>query len=217
MQAYTALIVGKGICRTVHADRKISLRLPFEDVAMQTIQSSPKRSSWLAADNQSVVVFHLDRRTYALPIESITQILPIVTLTPSPQDDSIVKGMINVHSELVPLVDLRAHLGLPAAPWELDSHILLAQGDDWVAGLLVDEVVDVIALPQRIAHPAELLPTGITVPSIWKGAIQRSDCIVILLDPERLFQDEQVQSLQAALSAIEKGQPEPEPAIQLAD
>ena len=62
---------------------------------------------------KSLVTFRLDSQTYALPIEPLVQIIEMVTITPIPQINSSVEGMINLRGTAVPVVNLGRHFGLP--------------------------------------------------------------------------------------------------------
>ena len=61
----------------------------------------------------NLVAFRLGEQVYALPIESVVQIIEMVMITPVPLAASSLQGMINVRGATVPVVNLRCHLGLP--------------------------------------------------------------------------------------------------------
>src|SRR5512137_2172701 len=97
--------------------------------------------------NRNLVTFRLGQQLYALPIEPIEQIVEMVTVTPIPQVNPLVQGVINVRGKAVPVVNLRRYFGLPEADSSLDAHIILAQIGAWRVGLVVDHVLNVVNLP----------------------------------------------------------------------
>jgi len=168
------------------------------------------------SDQHDLVIFRLDRQTYALPITSIVQIIEMVTITPIPQiGNTAVEGVINVHGAAVPVVNLRRHFGLPEAALGLYTPIILAQIGEQTVGLIVDRVLDVLSLPaERVTRIVDILPEGLGqvpvlrglahiqhLPSPWTGRQARptdeiregdegeslADEAVFLLDPEHLF------------------------------
>ena len=56
---------------------------------------------------RSLVTFRLGQQKYALPIEPIERIVEMVAVTPIPQVDHSVEGVINYHGKTVPAVNLR--------------------------------------------------------------------------------------------------------------
>ncbi len=74
--------------------------------------------------NIHVIAFRLDRRTFALPLDVIVQILPMMTITPIPHLSKIVKGTINVRGQDILAISLRNHFGM-ATPSKIASFTLL--------------------------------------------------------------------------------------------
>jgi purine-binding chemotaxis protein CheW len=152
------------------------------------------------ADQRNLVVFRLDRQTYALPIEPIVQIIEMVTITPIPQISNTVEGVINVRGVPILVVNLRRHLGLPEATLQLHTPIVLAQIGESMVGLIVDEVLDVLSLPGgQITRPADVLLEGLGEAPIFQGLVHSPDGMMLLLDLEHLFLPHQVQVLAQAV------------------
>jgi chemotaxis signal transduction protein len=152
---------------------------------------------------QDLLKFRLGRQSYALPVEPIKQIIPMVTITPIPQVSTVVEGIINVHGTAVPVVNLARHLGLPAVDLRLYTPILLVQAGECTIGLIVDEVTDVSSLPiDQIVHPADILPEGLGEVPVLRGVAYGGDGMVSLLDLDHLFEPDQVQALAQAAAAL---------------
>ena len=152
---------------------------------------------------RNLVTFRLDQRTYALPIEPVAQIIEMVTIIPILQAEDSVAGVINVRGAAVPVVNMRGHFGLPEAPLQLNTPIILAQIDGRVVGLIVDEVIDVLGLSVgQIAHPADILPEGMVQPPVLGGVAYTPDDAVLLLDAEHLFSPSQMQTLAEVIESM---------------
>jgi purine-binding chemotaxis protein CheW len=165
---------------------------------------------------RSLVAFRLDRQTYALPIEPIVQIIEMVAITPIPQVNPAVEGVINVRGTAVPVVNLRCQLGLPEAKLQLHTPIILVQTGERMVGLIVDQVADVLNIrADQITRPKDMLPDGLSDVPLVQGLTHTAQGALLLLDLEHLLASNQAQLAQAleALSAIndssEDDQPEP--------
>ncbi len=154
--------------------------------------------------NRNLVTFRLGRQTYALPIEPIEQIVEMVTVTPIPQINPLVQGVINVRGRAMPIVNLRRYFSLPEADPSLDAHIILAQFGAWHVGLVVDQVLNVISLPaDRIVRPSQVLPEELGSARFLRGLVQSQDGVVLVLDPDHLFRPDQTRDLALPVVAQE--------------
>ncbi len=153
----------------------------------------------------NVVIFLLDGQRYALPIESILQIIEMVTITPVPQVDHTIEGVINFHGVMVPVVNLRRHLGLTSRPPRLHTPIILATISERTVGLMVDGVLTVLTKPlDQVIHPKDILPEGLGEIPLLSGLIHSPAGMVMLLEPDQLFLVNHTSSLAEATAALEK-------------
>jgi purine-binding chemotaxis protein CheW len=105
----------------------------------------------------TLVVFELDGREFALPIEDIAEILQMVLVTPVPAVPPWVAGVVNLRGRVIPIVDLRTRLGIEPKTPELNTPILIAEQGTRKLGLIADRVRDVISLDDAaLEAPAEL-------------------------------------------------------------
>ncbi len=86
---------------------------------------------------------------YAIPVASILEVAALVRLTPLPDAPAPVVGVVNRHGELIPILDLRLCLGEAAGELDLSTLFIVVQEENRKAGLIVDDVREVQALPAR--------------------------------------------------------------------
>ncbi len=75
------------------------------------------RSPNLAGAEQStlpVVVVGIGKERYGIPIEDVAEVFPPLRPTPVPGAPAVFSGVINVHGEIRPVLDLRRLLGIAA-------------------------------------------------------------------------------------------------------
>jgi purine-binding chemotaxis protein CheW len=168
---------------------------------------------------QDIVAFKLGRQTYALPIHPVIQIIEMVAITPIPQIDTALEGVINVHGEAVAVVKLRRHLGLPDTPLQLNTPVVLVEVGERTVGLIVDEVVDVLNLPDdQIIYLHDILPDTVGDAPALQGMTYIAENTLLMLDPNELFDPQELSLLVQAVEiltseekTIEKPPPEAEP------
>jgi len=165
----------------------------------EIITSNPKESP------MNVVTFRLDRRTFALPIEPIRQIIEMVTIAPVPKMDHSIAGVINFHGDSVPVVNLRHHLGLQTCAPQLHNPIILVTVSGRMVGLIVDEVLGVLNRPtDQVVQPRDILPEGLGNVPLIRGLAWVKDDMVMLLDLEHLFVLKEVNALGKASAVYKK-------------
>jgi purine-binding chemotaxis protein CheW len=91
-----------------------------------------------------VLTFHLAGHTYGLPVADVVQIIEMSTITPLPQLPPALKGIINFHGQMVPVMDLRRRFGLPDQSYGLHTPIILVNLAGQILGVVVDEVEAVL-------------------------------------------------------------------------
>lgn len=131
-----------------------------------------------------LVVFRLEGREYAFPVEHVDEILRMVALTPVPEAPPWLSGVINLRGQVVPVVDLRMRLGLPRQVPGLSTPIMVVRAGGRVAGLIVDAVDEVLALPPgSIGPPDDLVDPARSV----VAAASDGDRMVLVLDAGHLI------------------------------
>jgi purine-binding chemotaxis protein CheW len=148
-----------------------------------------------------ILVFKLSDQQYALPLSHVQQIVDMVLITRLPDLPAPLEGVIDVHGRLSVAIDMRARLGLPHAPYQLHTPLLLVELGGRPAALVVDEVVDVrevssadLEVPDNfLAGTAAARPRFIT--SVGKSGGD----LVLLLDASQLLSLEEAAPLEAAL------------------
>lgn len=95
-----------------------------------------------------VMVFHIGADRYALPLWAVARVLPVAALKAIPLAPACVAGLLDLHGEPVPVIDLSSLAGVPPRQLWYDSRIVLvdyalADGETRPLGLLAEHVVGV--------------------------------------------------------------------------
>lgn len=90
---------------------------------------------------------------YALPGPCVREVMRWRDPTPVPGAPPVIPGIVGQRGLVLPVVDLRLALGLPAAPPARETRLVVAQHDAASMALLVDGVVDLVALPPEALSP----------------------------------------------------------------
>ncbi|HEV3505279.1 MAG TPA: chemotaxis protein CheW, partial [Actinomycetes bacterium] len=62
-----------------------------------------------------MILLRVEEREYALPLGCVVEVVRMAALTPAPGAPGHVLGLLDLRGRVVPVMDLRARLGLPPA------------------------------------------------------------------------------------------------------
>jgi purine-binding chemotaxis protein CheW len=141
------------------------------------------------------VTLGIDRELFAVPVETVLEILDMRALFRVPDAPAHLAGLIDVRGRGVPVIDLRVKLGLPATAMTEGTRIMVLEvpvdGRQLVLGLVADRVFEVAPLDDGRLDPPPDIGTKWRSDYI-RGVGRRGDSFVIVFDLGRLFaSDEQ--------------------------
>ncbi len=136
------------------------------------------------AVNRGWCTFTLEGRVCGLDVTRVQEVLRPLPVTRLPHAPGHVRGLINLRGRIVPAVDLRGVLGLPAGPAP-GGHLIVTDGETPVS-LLVDAIGDVRRgdglAPAPVPHVLEG-PAG----DVVDGVVTLDDQLLLVLDLDRLL------------------------------
>lgn len=135
-----------------------------------------------------LVIVSLGDQWFAFHGDRIKEVLSDIQVFFLPGCPSSLEGVINVRGDIESVVRLRALLGLPEAPADAPSRILLGQAESMRSGIRVDRVEDVVDIAQSVLRePPHTIPDHLR--PIVTGILTFQEHVVHLLDLDRMFGD----------------------------
>jgi len=100
-------------------------------------------------DDEQVVVFRLGEGEFGVPIDSVQEIVRVPEdLTRVPKAPGFVEGVINLRGAVLPVIDLRKRLDLPAIERNDRQRIMVFLLSGVQTGFIVDAVTEVLKIPK---------------------------------------------------------------------
>lgn len=154
-----------------------------------------------------VLIFKVEAREYALPAHHVAEVVRMAAITPLPEAPRWVEGVLNFRGRIVPVVDLRARLGIPRREPDLSTPIVITTAESGLFGLIADELVEVLLLSSHQLDPAIGESAG--SPAIT-SMVRYGDRLILMLDPDRLH-DGSLAAVLSSNSSLEASSREAEP------
>ncbi|WP_459936288.1 chemotaxis protein CheW [Desulfonatronum parangueonense] len=128
------------------------------------------------------LLFDIDRKRYALPVSEVIRVLPAAETTPAQNLPPMVRGLINIGGEVLPVVDIRICPNKADQEIDPDDRFILTTADGIRMALLANSVDDVRELAeQTISLPLEDDPE---MPESHSGDKRRACTVVSTVDDE---------------------------------
>lgn len=143
------------------------------------------------AGSLQLVSFRLGQEEYGIEITKVQEIILMGEITHLPQTPPYIKGLINLRSTVIPIVDLRLRFGLPPQEPTEETRIMVVNVRGKIIGVIVDAVSEVLRISQEQIAPPPPTAAGLGREYLT-GLVKLENRLLILLDIEKLFGSEAV-------------------------
>ena len=144
-----------------------------------------------------LVSFKLVNETYGIEITKIREIILMGEITQIAETAHYIKGLINLRSSVIPVIDLRGRFSLPESELTDESRIMVLNVGNRTIGIVVDSVNEVLRVSQDHISPAPPAVTSLSN-QYTTGLVRLDEQLLILLDVDQLFGEEEVAALEGA-------------------
>jgi purine-binding chemotaxis protein CheW len=144
------------------------------------------------------LTFAMGNEKYGVEILKVREIVGFMPITMVPHIPAFYRGVINLRGQVIPVVDLRAKFSMGPAEHPDQCCIVVAeirpQGRKLNVGVIVDRVLDVLAIPaDRIEDPPSF-GSGVANDFI-AGVGKIGEGITLLLDIDKVLASDQIVNL----------------------
>mgnify|MGYP000861621354 CR=1 FL=1 len=129
------------------------------------------------------IMFRLQADEYALEVSAVSEAVRMVALAALPDAPDWLAGVVNMRGHIMPVIDLRRRLHLPAPAPDLNTPIIIVHAGERQFGAIVDALEAVIDLPDSVVEPIAGPQAG---HSALLGFAHLDDRVVKILDPHSL-------------------------------
>lgn len=137
---------------------------------------------------ETICTFTLGDMFLGINVGEVHEVLLAQAVTPVPLSHPVVAGLINMRGQIVPAIDLRRLLHLPARADGLAPHVnVVVRNGEELMSLLVDDVGDVLSQEARfLTAPPEA--TRVDSRNLFRGAYQLPQRLLLVFDTNRAIE-----------------------------
>ncbi|KPJ57881.1 MAG: hypothetical protein AMS16_00470 [Planctomycetes bacterium DG_58] len=147
-----------------------------------------------AADIVQVIIFRLGEEEFAADINQVREVVSKGLVTAMPDSPDFVRGVTSVRGEIAVVIDLKARFSAISGQGIESKHVVITEQDNHLFGLMVDEVTDVLRIPETEIKPAPKPLTGLENVQV-NGVINIGNRLILLLDLTNVLSAESLAEL----------------------
>lgn len=141
-----------------------------------------------------MIIFNLGDEEFGTDIAQVREIVRRGAVTPIPDSPDFIKGVTNIRGEIAVVIDLKNRFSLPAKKDIEEKHIVMTEQDKNLFGLMVDEVSEVLRIPEKEIKITPELVTRIDKMYI-SGVLTLENRLIMVLDLEKVLSEEELAKL----------------------
>ena len=139
------------------------------------------------------LTFLLGEEIYGISVLKVKEIIGLMSITPVPRMPASIRGVINLRSKIIPVMDLRQKFGMGQNPYHDHTCIIITENrlasGNRLMGLVVDSVSEVVVILEDAIEP---LVTSSDEKSwvLLSGIVKTQDKIILLVNTDRILNQE---------------------------
>lgn len=144
--------------------------------------------------NRTLVVFKVAGQSYCTDILKIKEVCMKQDIVAMPNSPSFVEGISNLRGEVICIVNMADKLGVVSKSDNKNQKIIIISINNFSIGFSVDDISGIIHVS---SEDIELTPDILSKSNVFSdGVVKTQDKIMILLDFNRILNDEEIEELE---------------------
>ncbi|MBU1862727.1 MAG: chemotaxis protein CheW [Candidatus Omnitrophica bacterium] len=141
-----------------------------------------------------LVSFKVGESLFVLPIQYIQEIIRLTAVVAIPKSPDFMEGVINLRGKVIPVIDLRKRFGIEGTIQGSQGRIIITEVEDFMVGLQVDSVSEVVKANADELEKTPSFITGIDH-NFVEGIIKHGDTMFILLTIDNILTSSETEIL----------------------
>ncbi len=141
-----------------------------------------------------LIIFKLGEEEYGVNIDQVRDIVRTGFITPIPDSPDFIRGVTNVRGEIAVVIDPKERFFLSIEKENGERHIVMTVQEKNLLGLIVDEVTEVMRIPETEIKPTPDLVTRIDKTYV-SGMVTTDNRLITLLDLNKVLLQEELAKL----------------------
>ncbi|MCD6546408.1 MAG: purine-binding chemotaxis protein CheW [Thermotogae bacterium] len=154
--------------------------------------NTAQESESLQENYVQIVTFEMGKEFYGFSIDDVQEIIRYKVPNEVPNMPGYVKGIMDLRDSILPIIDLRIMLGVPATKPDEFTKVIVLKTENTKVGFIVDRIKGVLRVPESdIKEPPAIIKDRGR--NEIKGIVKENDETIMILDASVLVPSEVVE------------------------
>ncbi len=145
------------------------------------------------------LTFQIDAEMFGIELYNVMEIVGIQLITKMPEMPNYIKGIINLRGRIIPVMDIRLRFKKAEKDYNDRTCIIVIDYGSTSIGLIVDSVSEVLTIPDEDIVVESEIDCAKYTRGYVKGIGKIGDKVVLLIDCEKLLNEEELNIVSAQL------------------
>lgn len=141
------------------------------------------------------MTFQVDQDVYGIELKYVNEILQLQPITPIPEVENFIKGLINLRGKIIPVIDVADRFRKEAFPYNDRTCVIVIEVKGVEVGLIIENIAEVVSIKEEDVLPPPSINHANIQSKFIRGIGKIDDCVKLLLDPVKLLSDDSLDFL----------------------
>jgi purine-binding chemotaxis protein CheW len=150
-----------------------------------------------------MVCFSLGEEKFGLDIKRVKEVIRVGEITHMPRAPVFLKGVINLRSEVIPIIDLKERFGLPTLAKTEMTRVIVVEIEGKSVGMVVDGASHVMRVAQADIDATSSWQDWLTREYVC-GVARVEEHLVVLLNIKAILSPEEMNDLDKSAETADR-------------
>lgn len=143
------------------------------------------------------MTFRTGKEFFGISISYVHEIISMQAITGVPEVEDYIKGLINLRGKIIPVIDVRTRFKMEPIEYDDRTCIIVISVKSMMIGLIVEKIAEVDDIDDNDIVPPPTLGNKVKEHNKYVyGLARKGGSVKLLLDPEKLIKDDDLENLE---------------------
>lgn len=142
-------------------------------------------------NKRAFALFSIDDQTYAVDVHAVRQVIQAVELTPVHNGPELLLGLLNMHGDIIPVLDIRRQLGRMFRQPRATDRMVIVRTNSHIIAFTADDMGTVVEWESADITPSAGMFPGME--HIIVGTAAHDGSTILIYATDQLFPDHEVE------------------------
>lgn len=142
------------------------------------------------------MTFKVGPDVYGIELKYVNEILQMQPITPIPEVEHFIKGLINLRGKIVPVIDVADRFGKNAFSYTDRTCVIVVEVQGIEVGLIIENIAEVVSIREEDILPPPSINHANIQNKFIRGIGKIDGEVKLLVDPVKLLSDDSLEFIE---------------------